>query len=90
MGHHLKTAVSDYAEGSFLEDARFNGFPDIAKSLSVGKVPALAPVRSHIETRVGLLGGLVDLGEDGLKDWVNVFATPNHFAFGCVSHFSAS
>ena len=68
MSHHLKTAVSDYAEDAFLEDARFNGFTDIAKGLRVGKVPALAPVRSHLETLVGLLGGLVDLGKDGLKD----------------------
>ena len=64
MGHHLKTAVSDYAEGSFLEYARFNGLSDVAKGLCVGEVPALAPVRSHLKTFVGLLGGLVDLGED--------------------------
>ena len=90
MGHHLKTAVSDYTEDAFLEDASVNGLSQIDVGLDVGEVPALTPIRSHLKALVGLLGGLVNLREDGLKDWIDVLATPDHLAFGCVFHFSAS
>lgn len=70
MSHKTQAGLRDDAEITAHEFADLHAVLDVAFGVVGGDAPELRPLFAGAEARVGRLGGLVDVGEDGLEDGV--------------------